>query len=266
MNYNTADFVAVTLFALKKLTRHPYKVCMVDNNSAVADYEKLVEAVKPYSNVHLERNETPLRGSEAHGYGLNLLMPYVDTPYFVILDADATWLRKDWDEILIRQLTDRVKVVGTEASGGKHPWFPETYCIFFETKTFRDLNIDFMPRDMSIGEDTAWQLRLKYKENGYVAKLIEFKNTRTYKAGPFRDLITAEFYLDGDYENIFASHFSRGSTLGADKYQRSWWGGKLARIPVVGPAWLRWRGEREKAQWLEICREIVIAQDQVTPT
>lgn len=260
VNYNTADFVALALFALKKLTRHPYKVFIVDNQSAWPDYQKLKRAVGEYPNVMLERNETPLRGSEAHGFGLNLLMPRVDTPYFAILDADATWLRKDWDDVLIRQINDRVKVVGTEAAGGKHPWFPETYCIFFETQAFRDLGVDFMPRNLDAGEDTAWKLRFKYREHGYVAKLIEFKNTRTYKAGPFRDLITAEFYLDGDYQNIFASHFSRGSTLGADKYQCSWWGGKLARVPGLGPAWLRWRGEREKMQWLNICREIVERQ------
>ena len=99
INFNTSDFIESSLYALKKLTKNPYDVFILDNGSIRDDYNRLRKIVKDYKNVYLERSDTHLRGSIAHGTGLNILVKKVKTQYFTILDADATWLIKNCDEI-----------------------------------------------------------------------------------------------------------------------------------------------------------------------
>src|SRR5258706_11689809 len=115
VNYNSSDFIELLLYALKKLTSSPYKVVIRDNNSKLKNYNKLEKVVSKYSNVKLYRSSTLLRGSEAHGEALNDLVSQIDTPYGVIIDADATFLAKDWDKILIEKINDKMPIIGTQA-------------------------------------------------------------------------------------------------------------------------------------------------------
>lgn len=259
VNYNSADFIELSLFALEKLTKNNYKVCIVDNNSKLDDYEKLKKITLKYKNVSLERSETELKGSMAHGTALNHLVKKVDTPYFSILDADATWLIKNWDEILIKLMTDKVKVIGTQAPGDKPKDFPLMFAILFESKIFNKLNIDFRPQDLDKLQDTGWELREKYLLAGYEGKTIEYFSTRVFKEGPFNSLIgIAEFYLNG-YKNIFASHFGRGSTLGSNKYSRGF-KRYFYKIPILGNFFIKRKGINEKQEWINICKNIVKKQ------
>lgn len=266
VNYNSSDFVGASLFALLRLTKNPYQVFILDNNSALDDYNNLLNIVRPYNNVFVERSETGQTGEVAHGTGLNTLCKKVNTPFFSILDADAIWLKKDWDATLIRQLNDKVKIIGTQLLNrpDKPEDFPVVFAALFETQTFQKLNIDFTPQS-SFGIGVGNELRPKYLDSGYRGEVIEMKNTRSYKQGPFKDIICAEYYLRGDYNNIFACHFSRGSTLGIAKFL----GGQanvaqkiLYRAPVLGKYMLVKRGKKEKYQWLDICRSIIDSQGE----
>ncbi len=261
VNFNTSDFIKLTLYALKKLSQYSYKVHILDNGSDLQDYAKLQKICATTEHVLLERHDTELRGSLAHGTALNYLSRQsIDTPYFCILDADATWLQKHWDEILINQLDDNVKVIGTQASVGSKKFqdFPIIYGIVFETQAFHQLDIDFRPKDTAAGLDTGYQLREKYLEAEFQGKIIEMKNTRTYKEGPFRNCICAEFYLDGDYRRIFASHFSRGSgTRFKDRYNRELWYYKLRGLRRFTTRHVK---RLEQWKWIRICRKIIRSQ------
>jgi len=95
VNYNSAAFVINTLWCLEHITMHPYKVIIADNNSKPEDYAELEAYCADLDYVEVYRKEGfTLRGSMAHGTTLNELVKKVDTPYFSILDADATWLAK----------------------------------------------------------------------------------------------------------------------------------------------------------------------------
>lgn len=259
VNFNSSDFIGISLYALSKLTKACWKAYILDNGSKIKDYKNLKRIVKAYDNVILERQKTNLRGSTAHGSALNYLISKVNTPYFSILDADATWLIKNWDEILINQLNDKVKVIGTQAPVGskKYQDFPLMFAIFFETETFKKLNIDFRPKDPSQYQDTGWELREKYLLNGFKGKIIAMKNTRNYKKGPFRNVICGEYYLNG-HDHIFASHFGRGSSLGENKYYRGT--NFLHRLPFLGKIFRSLKGKQEKQRWIEICKKIVDEQ------
>lgn len=255
VNFNSSDFVKLSLYALKKLTKNNYQVFIVDNGSQKKDYNKLEKIVEIYDNVFLERWDTDLRGSMAHGTALNHLVEKVNTPYFSILDADATWLIKNWDEILINKIDDKVKVVGTQAPPGKPQDFPLMFSIIFETETFKKMNIDFRPKDIQARQDTGFEMREKYLNSDFKGLNINFKSTRNFKNGYFRELIVAEYYLDGN-EEIFASHFGRGSTLGAVKYMKSAIK-YFYMTPVIGKYFLKIKGENEKNKWIEICKKII---------
>lgn len=260
VNFNSADFIKLTLYALKKLTCFPYQVHILDNGSELEDYSKLQQICAKANNVVLDRHETDLRGSMAHGTALNYLTRRIETPYFSILDADATWLRKDWDRILMERLTGKIKVIGTQAPVGSEKFqdFPLMFCILFETQAFQQLDIDFRPKDIAAAQDTGYELREKYLHAGFRGQIIEMKNTRTYLDGPFRNCVCAEYYLDGDYDRIFASHFSRGSsTKFKDRYKRHLW---YYRIRGIRRFTTRHVKQIERWKWSRVCRKIIRSQ------
>ncbi|MFA6518492.1 MAG: glycosyltransferase [Candidatus Shapirobacteria bacterium] len=262
VNYNSADFIDISLYALSKLSGYPYKVVIRDNNSNLRDYQKLVNICRKYPNTKVVRSHTPLRGSLAHGTALNYLCKNINTPYFSILDADAIWLIKNWDKILINKLNKKVKAIGTQVAldSNKPKDFPIMFSILFETKTFKNLNIDFRPDKSDIVKDTGYQLREKYLSNHFLGKIIEMRNTRVYHSGPFKNVICAEYYLDTDYNNIFSSHFSRGSSLGKAKYIKNMSIISPYRIPFFGDYLLQLKGMMEKHHWINICRKIIDSQ------
>ena len=253
VNYNTSDFIEISLFALTKLTKNTYKVIICDNGSRYLDKRKLKKIVSRYGNVELFFRKQSTSGSMGHGEALNLLIEKIDTPYGVILDADSTFLKNGWDNILINQLGAKVKIVGCPPVKNpiKPSDFPSVYATLFDTKTFKSLKIDMRPKNLETGQDTAWEMREKFFKNGYQCKVLEVRNTREYKEGPFRYLLCTEYYLEGCGE-VFACHFGRGATLGAAKYYKGNKFLKLLLIPLI-----KVKGYTEKKAWLDICKDIV---------
>ena len=257
VNYNSSDFVENSLFALEKLTKNSYRVFIADNDSKLHDFRKLLKLQIKYKNIFIERNVEKLRGSMAHGTALNQLVKKVDTKYFCILDADAVWLKKDWDEILIRKMSDKIKVIGTQSIHRDGRDFPSMFAIIFETETFLKLNIDLRPKDMSTEQDTGWEMRGKYLKDGYQAMNLEFKNTRVYKNGPFRKTSgIGEFYLEKDYDNLFATHFGRGSNPFAKRVIKI--NNGLINLIFLPINYLFCK--KEKVKWIRICKKIAIQQ------
>lgn len=269
VNYNSSDFILNTLYCLEKITRNNYKVIIRDNNSKLKDFLRLQKKIRNYSNITLYRvNNFNFKGSLAHGIALNDLFNKIDTRYGVILDADCTFLFKNWDEILIKEINEEYPIIGTQASGAldskKHQDFPLTFAILFYTDIMKKLQIDFTPKSTKNNKDTGYELREKYLTNGYKGKLISDKNTRYYKLGPFRKLICAEYYLDG-YEKIFASHFGRGSSLGKYKYiyKNNMKKRKIYILPFIGSILLNLKGKSEKRKWIKKCKQIVNEFDKM---
>jgi SAM-dependent methyltransferase len=232
----------------------------MDNASTTSEYKKLQRISRDYPNVSVFRNETKLTGSLAHGTALNQLASKVDTPYFCILDADATWLMKDWDEILINRLDEKTKIIGTQSSLETHKPadFPLIFAMLIETNTFNKLGIDFRPHQGDLTKDTGHELREKYLAAGYQGKILGIRNTRTYKSGPFSDIVCAEYYLDQEDE-IFASHFGRGSNpLGKKNIKARNFIENIALIPINYFLW-----KRDKKRWINRC--IKIAEKQSAP-
>ncbi|EKD56837.1 MAG: hypothetical protein ACD_58C00072G0003 [uncultured bacterium] len=259
VNYNTADFIKVSLYALYKLTKNPYLVYILDNNSSEKDFNNLKKISKVFSNVGLERVTSDRKGSAAHGSALNILIKKVKTPYFCILDSDAVWLKKNWDEILINKINNSVKVIGTEAPPGSmvKSNFPTIYAIFFETKTFFDLKIDCRPKNIYTQQDVCYQLADLYHKKNYGSKLISYKNTREFRDGPFHNVICMEYYLYG-HSHIFASHFSRGADSTHSKYLKG--SSFINALPFIGTFLRKIKFNQEKNKWIETSYQVINEQ------
>lgn len=254
VNYNSSDFVNLSLYALEKLTKNYYKVFIIDNGSKISDYKKLMNFVKNYKNVKVERKLWKFNSASMHhATALNYLIKYVKTDYFAVLDADATFLIKNWDEILINKMNKNTPVGGTQAPPFKPQDFPLMFAILFRTKEFMNLNIDFRPRNIGKHEDTGIEIREKYLSKNYDCILLKSKITRNYKKGPFKTVICVEYYLDNQ-AHIFASHFARGSTLGKNKYKKN---NIFNKVPFFFNLYLELKGKSEKFKWIKIAKNVV---------
>ena len=262
VNFNSSDFILTSLYCLNKITKNTYKVIIRDNNSKKKDYINLKKNIKKYPNVSLYRvDDFNLYGSKAHGMAVNDLVKKIDTNYGILLDADFTFLHKNWDEILINEISEEYPIIGTQLSefSKKALDFPYVYGILFDNEIFKKLKIDFKPSSIdnnsSSIKDTGYKLREIYLKNGYKGKLITNKRTTVYKLGPFHKINCSEFYFNG-YSRIFGSHFKRGSTVNKSKYIRN----KritIFKIPIIGYQLLKFKVKREKKTWIKICRRIV---------
>ncbi len=259
VNYNTADFIEVMLHAFKHLTVNPYQVVICDNGSSDRDLLALAKVAQHYDSVEVIFRQQSAPGSVGHGEAIDLLTEKVETPYFVIMDSDASFLIAHWDELLLAGLNENVKAIGTQAPGNKPKDFPLMFAVLFETETFRRVGAKFLPDMGGLEEgeltDTGWQIRRCYLDCDLSGEVLEFRNTRTWKRGPFSDMLVAEFYLSG-VESIVASHYGRGSSDGLGKHNQ-WW----RSIPIIGPLLARCRAKWERKLWIERVRYIV---DQAT--
>ncbi|MCG2689965.1 glycosyltransferase [Candidatus Parcubacteria bacterium] len=261
-HFNDTEFILTSLLALKHLTKNSYQVLIKDNNSKRKNLFKLAKGIQGYKNVFLSKQPESfnLKGSMAHGTALNELVSKVETPYFVILDADCLFLKKDWDEILIARLNDKVKAIGTKAPLSKHQDFPLMFAILLETATFKQLKIDFRPKDLAQKQDTGFEMREKYLQAGFTGENIPFKSTREYHEGPFKNILGVdEYYLEGD-EDIFASHFGRGATLGAAKYAKGT--SFVFRLPILGKFLRIMRGKKEIKEWVKVCQSVILREQR----
>jgi glycosyltransferase involved in cell wall biosynthesis len=265
VNYNSSDFIDLTLVALKRLTRNPYRVIIRDNGSSKRDIKRLRRIVQQYEIAVLYEVQTTLSGSLAHGTGLNDLVQRIDTEYGVILDADATFLVPGWDQMLIDRLTDRMPIYGTQADigSGKPEDFPLMFAVLFKTSVLQSLQIDFRPQDIQAHQDTGWELREKYRAAGYEGGLLYSFNTRTFKRGPFANVVCTEYYGTPDGTGpIVASHFGRGSAPKAKALVRVTGATLMARIlnkALTYVNMLKWK--QDKRRWIALCGALIHTYD-----
>ena len=259
VNYNSFDFIKLMIESLEQLTYNKFKVLICDNGSTKKEIKKIHYFFKKRKKVNIFQKKQKDIPSISHGKALDFLVKKVVSEYFVVMDADATFLIQDWDLFLISELNKKVKAIGTEASGNKEKSFPQVYATLYETKTFKKLNCFFCPdttKNVSPSNDTGYIIPIKYSSYGYKGKILKYKNTRYWKKGPYKDLICGEYYLN-NVEHIFASHFGRGSTLGAAKRLSFY-----KYVPIFNKLIFKILGEIEKRKWIKISKSILKRQEK----
>jgi len=258
--HNSSDFLDNILYTLKKLTFSGYKVLVCAKTSNVRQTRKMEAVIKKYPEAEVFYRQNAVSGSPGKAEALNDLISRIDTPYGVMMDVDATFLKKNWDKFFIQQFDDKVRAGGAPKIAELYPPdFPDTYLTIFDTKVFQSLNINMLHQDVSKGQDVGWEMHGKFGRAGYRAVVLESRNTRRYKDGPFGALLGVSEYYAKEDNHIFGSHFGRGSTyVGSAKFRKGT--NCFYRIPVAGRFIRMARGKKEKKQWIKICKEIVEKQ------
>jgi len=259
VNYNTAEFIAVMLYAFEKLTVNQFKVIICDNGSRKKEILKLVEVVQLYDNVDIIFRKQSSFGSIGHAEAMDILVSKVDTEYFVTMDSDAIFLQKDWDKTILGQLNNSAKVIGTALppteTNIRPVDFPSVFAVLYDTETYKKFSPSFLPGDNRKLQDTGWEIRDAYLKHNVEGIVFESKNTRFSKDTVFKELICATYYLDNE---LIASHFGRGSSNGAAKYRIKW----FQKIPFISRLIRQYIGKKEKENWIHICYKII--EDEVS--
>jgi glycosyltransferase involved in cell wall biosynthesis len=259
VNFNSSDFIKLMLYGLQKLTYNPFKVLLCDNGSNRQELAKLKHIVAKYNNIEVIYRTQSKAGSIGHAEVLDILCSKVDTPYFVVMDADAVYLLKNWDTCLIDRIGEKVKCIGTAVSRAikneKPTDFPQVYSVLFETATFKVLGGSFMPDVVAPSEltDTGYKVRNAYLKAGYKGLVFETKSTREFKDTCFGNIICVAYYLAGE---LVSSHFGRGSGKVWQKYT-NWYTnilGKYARYLLMPISMY------EKHRWIALCKKIIDQQ------
>jgi glycosyltransferase involved in cell wall biosynthesis len=181
VNYKTLDFTRLCLRSLRKFTRYPYEVIVVDNNSqdASLDYLRLLKWIRL-----IERQPEPGEpgGGHAHAAGLDLGLAQCNTEFFVSLHSDAFVQKEDWlgglvayfdtDEniacvgsgkielvpqwrVWLKYVTDlrtfKRKLLREPDAVGKYRYYNRTICCLYRTDVLRRENLSFLiGRDQSL--------------------------------------------------------------------------------------------------------------------
>jgi cellulose synthase/poly-beta-1,6-N-acetylglucosamine synthase-like glycosyltransferase len=122
VNYRTLDLTRLCLRSIRKFTRAPYKVLVIDNHSE----DESLDYLRSLSWIHLieRKPDTPdPDGSYAHGAALDLGLVHCDTDLFVSLHSDTVILQSDWLRALVAPFQDpQVACVGTGKIELKPRW------------------------------------------------------------------------------------------------------------------------------------------------
>ncbi len=95
VNYKTLDLTRLCLRSVRKFTKYPYKVIVVDNNSQ----DKSLEYLKSLNWISLiERHPKPDEpgGGYAHGAALDLALEKCNTEFFVTMHSDVIVRKERW--------------------------------------------------------------------------------------------------------------------------------------------------------------------------
>lgn len=255
-NYNTSAFLKVLLEAIFKLTASEFHVVINDNGSSRKDLSKLIKTLNNYDEqkiriIHSIDHSTP---SIAHGNALNRLLALVETEYFAIFDSDCFPLKKNWDEILIKELDDGVEIVGspfyTGKASSKYQDFPAQFMVVGRTKSYRVSQTTCSP-DLINNLDTCMQWREDFKKSNFKGKVLCQVNTRDKKILEFGNVTCVVYFLNGQ---IIGSHFGRGSSGSLAKYVRV---GLFSKLPLIRGLLKLTVAKFETYFWKERCRDLI---------
>jgi len=195
VNWNCLNWMRLLVASIRKFTRTPYEIVIVDNSSEDGSVEWLKEQ-EEVKAIMLNRNI-------GHGAGLDLALKSVGQRFCLVLDIDAHLQREGWDSELIalyKSVSGRRLIA---ANGGEakpiHPCF-----MFFERKFFLENKLSFIAKGF---HDVGRKIYFDIIELGYeilrISSSYESGGGKFYP-GAFGD----EYYLDGKptiYHNWYAA-------------------------------------------------------------
>jgi len=172
-NYKTLDFTKLCLRSIRKFTKYPYDVIVVDNDSQ----DKSLQYLKSLSWIRLieQQGGDELTGSYAEATALDLGLQACDSEFFVVMHSDTFIKKSNWltdligyfgnDEsvscvgsgkieltprwrILLKKTTDfkafKRRILREPEARGKFRYHNRTICCIYRTEVLHRENLSFL--------------------------------------------------------------------------------------------------------------------------
>ena len=193
VNYKTPDLIRLCLRSIRKFTKYPYEVIVVDNNSQDESLEYL-KRLRWIRLIERNTNNDPAKGSGgyAHAAALDLGLENCNTEFFVSMHSDAFVKKDNWltdligyfggDQtvacvgsgklemspswrIALKKITDirtfKRKLLRQPDPVGKFRYYNRTICCLYRTDILRQKQLSFlMDRDkcLTVGKKLYFEL------------------------------------------------------------------------------------------------------------
>jgi glycosyltransferase involved in cell wall biosynthesis len=190
VNYKTLDFTRLALRCIRKYTKYPYEVIVVDNDSR----DESLEYLKSLKWIRLleRQSRDDYSGSRSHSAALELGYQSCEAEFFVSMHSDAFAYRDNWltdligyfgaDEriacvgsgkleitskwrILLKKATDlrtfKRKLLREPDPTGRYRYYNRTICCLYRTGILRNENLSFLTdeeRGLTSGEKLYFEL------------------------------------------------------------------------------------------------------------
>ncbi len=195
VNYKTPDLIRLCLRSIRKYTKYPYEVIVVDNDSN----DKSLDYLKSLGWIRLIQRDTTddIKGGYSHAAGLDLGLGNCDTEFFVSMHSDtfiqkAGWLGDlvgyfDNDEniscvgagkieltprwrSLLKKATDirtfKRKLLREPDRVGKYRYYNRTICSLYRTDILSREKLSFL-MDREKGMTSGKKLYFELLDRGY---------------------------------------------------------------------------------------------------
>jgi hypothetical protein len=194
VNYHTQRYIEFQDYTYRRLAddkNFKRLICNTTPDNAEAEALSRMPNTKVFAS-----DSEGLTGSEEHGYGLNEILPLIDTEYAVFADPDTAALMPGWDTACIEALSDKCIAIGSpyhSSYANRYQNFPNAIFFFFNVAKLRELNVDLRPpryRFRTIRQrlsrriplfnfinnvqDTGWRLPKSFHNAGYSASIFDF--------------------------------------------------------------------------------------------
>lgn len=195
VNYKTLELTKCCLRSIRKFTKYPYEVIVVDNgsNDESLDYLKSLGWIRL-----IERNtKDDLSGGYSHATALDLGLANCNTEFFISMHSDTLVQKGNWLtdlisyfdndnniscvgsgkieltprwRILLKKTTDfrtfKRKLLKEPDPIGKHRYYNRTICCLYRTDTLHREKLSFL-MDRDKGLTSGKKLYLELIERGY---------------------------------------------------------------------------------------------------
>jgi len=195
VNYKTFDFTRLALRCIRKYTKLPYEVIVVDNDSR----DESLEYLKSLKWIRLLERQTrdDYSGSRSHSAALELGYQNCGSEFFASMHSDAFAYRDNWladligyfgpDEriacvgsgklemtskwrILLKKATDlrtfKRKLLREPDPTGRYRYYNRTICCLYRTGILRNENLSFLT-DEERGLTSGAKLYFELVDRGY---------------------------------------------------------------------------------------------------
>lgn len=197
VNYKTEHVVRLCLRCIRKFTKYPYEVIVVDNGSNDASV-KYLRSLRWITLI--ERPGLGLTGSVAHGTALDVGLRNTETEYFLAMHSDTIIHNFGWLEYMVQQLnkTEKTACAGSGKIDLKPRWqvwlknatdvkawikkykspdprllgfYIRTICALYKTDILRKENLSFA-KNTEQGITCGKQLYFDLIDRGYETSII----------------------------------------------------------------------------------------------